>query len=711
VSGRARRVPRAHWGLWALLCILASTGLLLSGYADHQVGAPSTGEEAGPSALPKGTGPIVELAGSKVRSVEAPARTVALTFDDGPDPTWTPKVLDVLRRHHARATFFVIGARAAANPALIRHIRADGHELGSHTFSHVDLPAVSGWERNLQVSLTQTALAGTVGIHTNLFRPPYSSTADAVTQRDLGAYRQVAGQGYLIVLSDHDTEDWRKPGVAAIVRRGTPAGTKGGVVLMHDGGGDRAQTVAGLDRLITRLQRRGYRFATVSDLTSRGQAVTGNRSGNVEVSRGAEIEGRAIVTLQQWSSWLAGLLQALLIPVGLLALARGAFVVVLARRHSRQRASMIAERASLGTSPPVRVAVVVPAYNEAANIATTVGSITGSTGLHVEVVVVDDGSTDSTAAIVEALDLPNVTVIRQSNAGKPAALNTGIAVSSDPIVVMVDGDTVFEPDTVRNLVQPFADLSVGAVSGNTKVGNRSGLLGRWQHIEYVMGFNLDRRMYEQLDCMPTVPGAIGAFRREALDVVGGVDDATLAEDTDLTMAINRAGWRVVYEESAVAWTEAPSTLKGLWRQRYRWSYGTMQAMWKHRGSVRDREHRGIGRRALPYLTVFQVLLPLLAPVIDLYALYGLLFLEPVPVMAAWIGFSAVQLAIAVYAFRLDGESLAPLWALPLQQFVYRQLMAFVVVQSLVTAILGSRLPWQRVERVGAAGDSLELPGA
>ena len=228
---------------------------------------------------------------------------------------------------------------------------------------------------------------------------------------------------------------------------------------------------------------------------------------------------------------------------------------------------------------------------------------------------------DRTAEVVARLGLPRVRLIRQANAGKPGALNTGIRQARHDILILVDADTVFEPGAIRALVAPFATARrsmIGAVSGNTKVGNRRGLLGCWQHIEYVIGFNLDRRMYDVLQCMPTVPGAIGAFRREALEAVGGVSAATLAEDTDLTMAICRAGWRVIYVPAACAWTEAPATLRQLWRQRYRWCYGTMQAMWKHRGATRESGAAGmLGRRGLPYLLAFQMMLPLLAPVIDI----------------------------------------------------------------------------------------------
>jgi cellulose synthase/poly-beta-1,6-N-acetylglucosamine synthase-like glycosyltransferase len=189
------------------------------------------------------------------------------------------------------------------------------------------------------------------------------------------------------------------------------------------------------------------------------------------------------------------------------------------------------------------VAIVVPAYNEEVGIERAVRSLAASEYPDFEVVVIDDGSTDRTAEIVAGLDLANVRLVRQDNAGKAAALNTGVELTDAEIVVMVDGDTLFEPETVRRLVQPLADPDVAAVSGNTKVGNRKGLLGRWQHIEYVIGFNLDRRMYEVLQCTPTVPGAVGAFRRGVLAEVGGVPGDTLAEDTDLTLAIGRTGGR------------------------------------------------------------------------------------------------------------------------------------------------------------------------
>jgi cellulose synthase/poly-beta-1,6-N-acetylglucosamine synthase-like glycosyltransferase len=357
--------------------------------------------------------------------------------------------------------------------------------------------------------------------------------------------------------------------------------------------------------------------------------------------------------------------------------------------------------ALLPARPPV--SVVVCTYNGGRTLEQCLRSLRRLDYPQYEVIVVDDGSTDATADIVTRLRLPGVYLVRQDNAGKPAALNTGIRHARGDLLVLVDGDTVFEPDAVGRLIQPLKDPRVGAVSGNTKVANRRGLLGRWQHLEYVIGFNLDRRMFDIARCMPTVPGAIGAFRRAAVQDVGGVSAQTLAEDTDFTMAVIRAGWQVVYEPAAIAWTEAPATLRQLWRQRYRWCYGTMQAMWKHRRALGQRGAAGrLGRRGLSYLLLFQVLLPLCAPMVDVYGLYGVLFLPLGKVLAVWAGFTGVQVATAGYALHLDRERYGPLWSLPLQQIVYRQLMYLVVFQSTVMALLGGRLRWHRMARTGAA---------
>ncbi|MFI7598097.1 bifunctional polysaccharide deacetylase/glycosyltransferase family 2 protein [Actinoplanes sp. NPDC049681] len=690
-----RRPPRAHWVLLVLAMGVLLAELSLHGYVTH-VGAegdgPPPGTDPAPAPAAVTGGAAVERLGpgTAVSSRGMPARTIALTFDDGPDPRWTPRILDVLARYRAHATFFEVGSQVNEHPELARRVLAEGHEIGSHTFSHAAVAGLGERRLDAELTLTANAVAAATGRRPVLLRPPYSSVPDAVTLAEHRAHQRAAQAGYLLVLTDLDTGDWRRPGTDAIVAAARPEGDAGAVVMMHDSGGDRAQTVAALDRLIPALQAKGYRFVTVSEglgLAAMPAAGTGQRW-----------RGYAFRAAQTTGDVLADVLAWLVLVTVAVALLRLVGQLVSARLHIRRR-----RRNSRPLEYVGPVSVIVPAYNEAATIAATVRSLVRSDYPAVEVIVVDDGSTDGTAEIVERLGLLGVYVLRQPNAGKPAALNHGIGYAQHDILVLVDGDTVFEPDAVGRLVQPLRDPRVGAVSGNTKVGNRGGLLGRWQHLEYVVGFNLDRRMFDVAGCMPTVPGAIGAFRRQALDGVGGLSAQTLAEDTDLTMAVLRDGWRVVHEPAAVAWTEAPDSLRQLWRQRYRWCYGTMQAMWKHRHALRERGAAArAGRRCLGYLLLFQVLLPLTAPMIDVYALYGAFFLEPVTVLGIWAAFTALQMATAAYALHLDGERWTALWSLPLQQIVYRQLMYLVVVQSAVMALLGGRLRWHRMVRTGAA---------
>ncbi|MEU5393368.1 polysaccharide deacetylase family protein [Streptomyces tibetensis] len=698
-GSRRRRLPMR---LLLPLLVLVALGamLMLRGYvhseilADHRVRPPAATDRV-PEEIMSG-GPVIDARSGRTESLRVPDHHLVLTFDDGPDPIWTPKVLDVLKEHDAHAVFFVTGTMASRYPDLVRRMVEEGHEVGLHTFNHPDLSYQSKKRIDWELSQNQLALSGAAGIRTSLFRPPYSSFADAMDNRSWPVTEYIGERGYITVVNNTDSEDWRKPGVAEIVRRATPKGGKGAIVLMHDSGGDRHQTVEALDRMLPGLREQGYEFSNLTealDAPSAHSRVTG-------LDRW---KGAAWIFLVQASEHLTDGLVVGLSIVGTLVIGRFVLMLLLSGVHARR-----VRRRDFRWGAPITepVSVLVPAYNEAKCIENTVRSLADSDH-PIEVLVIDDGSSDGTSRIVEAMGLPNVRVVRQLNAGKPAALNRGVANARYDLIVMMDGDTVFEPSTVRELVQPFGDPRVGAVAGNAKVGNKDTLIGAWQHIEYVMGFNLDRRMYDVLRCMPTIPGAVGAFRRSALERVGGMSDDTLAEDTDITMALHRDGWRVVYAENARAWTEAPETVQQLWSQRYRWSYGTMQAIWKHRRALVDKGPSGrFGRVGLPLVSLFMVLAPLLAPLIDVFLIYGLVFGPTQKTIMAWLGVLAIQAVCAAYAFRLDRERMTHLVSLPLQQILYRQLMYVVLLQSWITALTGGRLRWQKLRRTGV----VDAPG-
>ncbi|WP_109005660.1 bifunctional polysaccharide deacetylase/glycosyltransferase family 2 protein [Streptomyces rishiriensis] len=735
-AGKAAALQKPRVILALLLLLALTSVMLLDGYLRAEVGGDQrvrTG--ASSSQVPDDVldgGPILTFRGGRATTVSVPDKTIALTFDDGPNPTWTPQVLRILREYDVPGTFFLVGSMVSRYPGIVEDMVEQGEEVGIHTFTHVDLSYQSHARVRREMTQTQLALAGAAGITTTLFRAPYSSETDAIDNYSWPVYKELGEDGYTSVFVDTDSDDWKRPGVSKIVEWATPDDGKGASVLFHDAGGERSQTIKALPTYIEKMKAAGYTFTTVSGVLQKQNAAardatTGTTTGTqgeqpAELPDGAGAvgdrlqaahreatgvtlyEGKALIAAVTLAEWTVPTLSVGLMVVGVAVMGRFGMMLLLARRHHRQRNR---RRFSWGATVTRPVSVIVPAYNEKECIANTLESLARSTH-PIEIIVVDDGSTDDTSGIARAaaasLGMTNVRVIRQENAGKPAALNNGVRNAAHDIVVMMDGDTVFEPEAVHQLVQPFANPEVGAVAGNAKVGNRDTVIGAWQHIEYVMGFNLDRRMYDLLRCMPTIPGAIGAFRRDAVLEVGGMSEDTLAEDTDITIAMHRAGWQVVYQEHAKAWTEAPGSLKQLWSQRYRWSYGTMQALWKHRGSLTDRGPSGrFGRVGMPLVVLFQIVTPVFAPLIDVFTVYSMIFIDFQAALLAWLAVLGVQLSCAAYAFRLDREKYRYLLMMPLQQFAYRQMMYLVLIHSCVTALTGGRLRWQKLKRTGEVG--------
>ncbi|MFI8229893.1 bifunctional polysaccharide deacetylase/glycosyltransferase family 2 protein [Streptomyces sp. NPDC085900] len=734
-AGKAAALQKPRVILAGLLLLALTSIMLLDGYLRAEVGGDQRVRDGASSSKVPDTildgGPILTFRGGRATTLSVPDKTIALTFDDGPNPTWTPQVLAILDKYDVPGTFFLVGSMVSRYPDIVKTMVEQGNEVGVHTFTHVDLSYQSESRVDREMEQTQLALAGAAGITTTLFRAPYSSETDAIDNYSWPVYQRLGKEGYTSVFVDTDSDDWKKPGVAKIVDWATPKKNKGASVLMHDAGGDRSQTIKALPEYIEKMKAKGYTFTTISGVVEKDNASSRRATGAVgqqpapgagtqrgqggsdtarlqaahRTATGTTLyEGKALVAAVAVAEWTVPALSVGLVVVGVAVMGRFGMMLVLARRHYRQRNK---RRFSWGPTVTRPVSVIVPAYNEKECIANTLRSLSRSTH-PIEIIVVDDGSTDGTSEIAReaarSLGMTNVRVVRQENAGKPAALNNGVRSASHDIVVMMDGDTVFEPETVGQLVQPFAAPAVGAVAGNAKVGNRDTVIGAWQHIEYVMGFNLDRRMYDLLRCMPTIPGAIGAFRRDAVLQVGGMSEDTLAEDTDITIAMHRAGWRVVYQEHARAWTEAPGSLKQLWSQRYRWSYGTMQALWKHRKSLTDRGPSGrFGRVGMPLVVIFQILTPVCAPLIDVFTAYSMIFVDFWAALCAWLAVLGIQLVCAAYAFRLDREKYRYLLMMPLQQLAYRQMMYLVLIHSCITALTGGRLRWQKLKRTGEVG--------
>jgi peptidoglycan/xylan/chitin deacetylase (PgdA/CDA1 family)/spore germination protein YaaH/GT2 family glycosyltransferase len=638
---------------------------------------------------------------------------VALTFDDGPDPKWTPQVLSILERYHVPGTFFVVGENGVQNRGLLQRMVADGDEIGNHSYTHPNMAEENSAGIKLELNATQRLIEAYTGRSTRLFRAPYFGDAEPTTSDELGPALIAQEQGYTVVGLHADPGDWKKRSADDIVTR-TVAAIEGAapdrtvnVVLLHDGGGDRTQTVAALPRIIEQLEADGYRFVPASTLAGLKRddimpKVAGWDLLAVRADVGIFLLLSGLISTLNWIFFFAiaiGVIRA----VGLTGLAM----------FPERRIGL--PREPMGTLP--LLTVIIPAFNEERVIETSVRGILGSDYDHLEVIVADDGSKDRTSAIVaEAFgDDPRVRLMTLVNGGKAKALNRALEQASGDIVVALDADTQFEPQTISRLVRWFANERIGAVAGNAKVGNRVNLVTRWQAVEYVTAQNIERRALTRFDAIMVVPGAVGAWRRSALEEVGGFPEDTLAEDQDLTIAIQRKGWKIAYDEDAVAWTEAPETLRALGKQRFRWAFGTLQCLWKHRSILRERHPSGLAFIGMPQAWLFQIVFAMISPLIDLalavsiigtivrIAEHGVAQTQTDVLRMAlyWAAFTTVDLACGLVAYRLDvREKRLPALLLLSQRFVYRQLMYGVVIRAVGAAFSGLGIGWGKLERTG-----------
>ncbi|HXZ32777.1 MAG TPA: glycosyltransferase [Terriglobales bacterium] len=651
---------------------------------------------------------------------------VAITFDDGPDPEWTPKILDVLRREQVPATFFLIGLPAESFSGVTSRIYREGHEIGNHTFTHPDISNISRRFTEVEINLTELLFASRLGVHTILFRPPYSIDQEPDTTDQIRPLKIAQDMGYIIVGDKIDPNDWREPPAAEIADRvithlppcGSDTRFCGSIILLHDGGGNRSQTVAALPRIIEGIRAKGLQIVPLYQLLGKTKAdVMPPLSTNERWAARIDWLGFAL-----WDFVSKGIVWIFFLG-DLLMTGRLLFVGALAV-YDRVRQDRAVPTLEANLYKP-KVAVLIPAYNEEKVIIRTVRAVLDSDYADLRVIVIDDGSSDRTLDVARAefadeVASGRVLILTKPNSGKAEALNYGLQhLRDEEIFVGIDADTVIAPNAISRLVPHFVNPKVAAVAGNAKVGNRINLWTRWQALEYITSQNFERRALNTLGAVSVVPGAIGAWRTSAVREAGGYPTDTVAEDADLTMALLRRGYRVEYEDLALAYTEAPVNANGLMRQRFRWSFGILQSVWKHRAAF---ARQGVlGWIALPNIVIFQILLPVVSPFIDLMFAVGAAwyFLQKyfhpdstdpasfhrlVLFFAAFLVIDFITSAIAFALERRQPEAkedvglLSQVW---LQRFAYRQLFSIVLFKTLKRAIEGQRFAWDKLERTAA----------
>ncbi|PYL85960.1 MAG: hypothetical protein DMF23_02395 [Verrucomicrobia bacterium] len=617
------------------------------------------------------------------------AHEVALTFDDGPDPEWTPKILDVLKAAKIKAAFFLVGVNAERYPNLVRRIVDEGHEIGNHTYYHPNLALCWPEHIRLELNATQLLIQTLTGRATTLFRPPYAADTQPARLAELTPLQIAQDQNYLVVLENIDPQDWARPGADVILQRVKQQRHDGNIILLHDAGGDRSQTLEALPRIIEYLQARNDTIVPLSKLLNTTRdALMPPLPGGQTMSHYISSTGFRIMHALQEFLW------AFMVVATALVVIRTLIVIYLAYRFRRSAPVDFAEPAS----------IVIAAYNEGKVIAATLQSLlkTDYQG-ELEVIVIDDGSGDDTTAEVEKIAATDarVRLIRQDNRGKARALQRGIATAKHKLIVFIDADTHCQRHTLRHLLAPFGNPDIGGVSGHAKVGNLRSFIARCQSLEYTVGFNLDRRAYTRWNCITVLPGAISAIRKTAIDRAGGLSLDTLAEDTDLTLNLHKQRLRIVYVPAAVAWTEAPETVRALSRQRFRWAYGTLQCLWKHRDMVCNWRYRALGWFSLPSIWFFQIILVAITPAVDLFLILSLPFGAWRDLLPFVIVFLATDVILATLACVLERENVLQAWRIIPMRLIYRPMLSYCIWKAIVRSVKGAWVSWGKLERTAS----------
>lgn len=615
-----------------------------------------------------------------------------LTFDDGPDARFTPQILDLLSREGVPATFFVIGGNIVSNPDVFQRMIREGHMVANHTLSHANFNSNPDIRNREELIGNDHVMRAAGNYASRLFRIPNGDP-----ESNPLALAQAQQLGYIHVNLDLDTKDWSYgPGETIPV---PSLDGEGHIVLLHDGGGDRTETITMLERLIDRAKAVGYTFSTLQPILPSEYVPMHDVAPSVADSTTYAAMLLVAVAPSKLLGWLFWF--------GIVTLTvMSALYIVLALINSH-RYNKVQWTAPDGPMP--LVSVILPVFNEEPVVKKTLDSIRASDYPDIEVIAIDDGSTDGTLSVLREYEKewPSLRVFSQANGGKSAATNAGLQHVRGEIIVTIDGDTMLEQQTIRMLARHFmqpdhkSGKPLGAVAGHVKVGNRQNVLTAWQSLEYISGICVTRMAESLVGSISIAPGACAAWSLDAVRRAGGYSDTTLAEDADLTLTLHTLGYRIVQENEAVAWTEAPMTVRSLAKQRLRWTYGTLQAIFKHRNMVLRPQHGVLGMVTLPYaLTSFFV--PLIFLPLTLVAAVVSLAQgnwQSLVIFAAFV--TCVHLIISAVAIAMVRESPWHLLVVPIYRLIYEPLRAYLIYASVWRALKGRVVGWYRPERTNS----------
>lgn len=633
-------------------------------------------------------------------------KKMVLTFDDGPDPLYTGQILDILDKYKVVANFFIVGIEAEKNIPLVKRIYNAGHEIGNHTFTHPDMSKVSKQRAFLEMDVTRLLIEAITGRSTIMFRAPYNADSHPEKMEELIPVALSRTKNYLTIGENIDPLDWQAgidtiPNFNAdtIFNRVVRMKDLGNIILLHDAGGDRSATVEALPKIIKYFKKEGYTFTTVADLMGKTRddvmPPVPNYKGNYLL--------RFNYVLAEIGYYGGKIFYSLFILFLILGSIR-LLITLIFSLLERKKEQVVKTENEIHSF----VSIIVPAFNEEVNAVSSLHNLLRCDYPNFNIIFVNDGSIDQTFEKVSAAfsNEPRIILLNKINGGKASALNYGIAITDANFVVCIDADTKLKSNAVSKLMAHFSNEQVGAVAGNVKVGNEINLITRWQSIEYTTSQNIDRKAFGYFNAITVVPGAIGAFRKKALQDAGGFTSDTLAEDCDLTVRILRCGYRINNENAAVAMTEVPETLAQFMKQRFRWTFGVMQTFWKNRDALFNVKYPILGYIALPDILLFKYIIPLFAPFADFLMLIGLVTGNAAEIGFYYAIFMAIDILLASVAFLFEKESLWKLfWLIP-QRIIYRWLLLIVLFKTLRKAFKGELQLWGVLKRTGNVQEAI-----
>lgn len=368
------------------------------------------------------------------------------------------------------------------------------------------------------------------------------------------------------------------------------------------------------------------------------------------------------------------------------------------------------------------VSIIVPVYNEGKVIKESIESLLELNYSNYEIIIVNDGSKDNTAEVAETLvgyqkgvsGLVKVSLINKPNGGKAKALNAGIQYSEAQFVLCMDGDSQLSQDTLRMAVRHFIDPLVGAVAGNVKVQNRKRMLTDLQALEYLEGLNMARSAQGFVKMVNIIPGPIGIFRKSAFKDAGFYSSDTFAEDADVTLKILAAGWKIIYEPNAIAFTEAPVTVYQLLKQRYRWTRGILQAIRKHKKYLFN-PTVNFNNSVILWQMFYEALVwPAMNIFVNLYFIIVAIFYGMSSfIFLWWIGIAVLDLMAAVYCVAAEKEEFRLVPYAIIYRMVFILLIDVTKVMATIEEFLGISMTWGKLERTGFAqnGSKMSPQGA